>query len=124
MCAKKCLLEEGKSAFSRYELSRSRILSRGKDIILFPWIGDRSMSTLIVQLNAVGLRAASEGVAIVVADSSEREVRHHLQTLVSKGPISPVSLAATIPNKLNQKNHIWLNQYSLHVGALQLNNSV
>lgn len=111
----KDLLEEGKRAFSRYELSRSRILSRGKDIILFPWIGDRSMSTLIVQLNAVGLRAASEGVAIVVTDSSEREVRHHLQTLVSKGPISPVSLAATIPNKLNQKNHVWLNEYLLNL---------
>lgn len=108
--AAKDLLEEGRSAFRRFELANRKIVSWGKDVILFPWIGDRSISTLIVQLLASDLHVSSEGIAILVTDSSEHEVRQHLQRIVSQDQPSAESLASTIPNKLNQKHHGWLNE--------------
>jgi ATP-dependent Lhr-like helicase len=111
----KDLLAEGRRAFQRFELSTSRIVSWGKDVILFPWIGDRAMGTLVVQLNARNLRATAEGVAIVVSDASERHVKVVLDEISSQVPVSAESVAATVKNKINQKHHVWLDEYLLNI---------
>ena len=108
------LLKEGRGAFRRHALASKTIIPWGRDVVLFPWTGDRAMGTLVVQLIAIGLRASSEGIAIVVAGVTESEVREHLQAMAQEGPIDPVALASTIPNKINQKHHIWLEERLLN----------
>jgi hypothetical protein len=73
------------------------------------------MGTLVVQLNARNLRATAEGVAIVVSDASERHVKVVLDEISSQVPVSAESVAATVKNKINQKHHVWLDEYLLNI---------
>lgn len=111
----KYLLEEGRGAFRRHGLATKKIVSWGRDVILFPWTGDRAMGTLVLELLAAGLCASSEGVAIVVSDTSVPEVREQLSTMAKEGLVDPVTLASTILNKRHQKHHRWLEEDLLNL---------
>jgi ATP-dependent Lhr-like helicase len=109
------LLAEGRRAFQRYGLESSRIATWGKDVILFPWVGDRALSTLVIQLTNHNLRASAEGVAIVIGDTTEEEVRDVLKAVERQGPSSALSLAASVQNKISQKHHVWLDEELLNL---------
>lgn len=96
------LLAEGRENFQRLELSNRRVLTFGRETMLFPWRGDRVMNTVVRLFEAEGLKATRGGVSISLATEE-----HAFRTLVMKlleGPaVDPVALAEAVENKATNK---------------------
>ncbi|MBM3497926.1 MAG: DEAD/DEAH box helicase [Armatimonadetes bacterium] len=99
------LLNEGRASFSRYGLGLRSRLQHGDDCLLFPWVGDRVMNTLLVLLLSRGLKVAQDGVALTVERTTANELRGHLRALASETPPSAETLASVVRNKRTQKYH-------------------
>jgi ATP-dependent Lhr-like helicase len=97
------LLSEGRSAFSRLNLSQDWVLDRGGIIYLFPWRGDRVLHTLMLQLAAHKLAAGTEGIAVAVRGATLDQVATALAQ-IGKGtaPSGPL-LARLAHNQLEEK---------------------
>jgi ATP-dependent helicase Lhr and Lhr-like helicase len=104
----KGLLAEGRDAFRRMGLSKRRILKWGRASILFPWVGDRALHTLLIQLRGYDLKASAEGVAIVVNDCDPSALRTILHGMVEHGPADPWAVAAVVENLVSEKHHPFL----------------
>lgn len=109
------LLQEGRDAYSRFQLARTPLVEYGSNVALFCWSGDRVMDTLLVQLRDRGLPVESDGIAIVVNDISSAALIPHLRALAAQGPADAVQLAATVANKPTEKHHVFLNEDLLSI---------
>ncbi len=98
----KTLLAEGRSMFAKLELHERDLVGWGRETMIFPWRGDRVLDTLRVALHHAGVEADREGVA-VVAKASEETVRRVLDRLATSTPPDPLDLAATVPDKREEK---------------------
>ena len=96
------LLAEGRSMFARLELHERDVVGWGRETMIFPWRGDRILDTLCVVLHHSGIDADREGVAIV-ANAGEDAVQHTLERLAASAPPDPLDLAATVPDKSEEK---------------------
>lgn len=96
------LLAEGRSMFAQLELHRRDVVGWGRESVIFPWRGDRVLETLRVALHHAGVEADREGPAIV-ADAPEDLVRRVLDGLAATAPPDPLDLAATVPDKREEK---------------------
>ncbi|MDO9485387.1 MAG: DEAD/DEAH box helicase [Actinomycetota bacterium] len=101
------LLEEGRGYFRRFGLADCRMLLSGADTLVFPWVGDRVMSTLACMFTAMGHEAAHDGIALTVPDAQPSEVLALLQQVVAGPEIDPLTLAAGVPTKASEK-YDWL----------------
>ena len=104
------LLSEGRDAFRRLGLGNASLLVWGRDTLLFPWVGDRSMHTLTLQLRVRGLAVAHEGTALLVQEINPAELRTHLQALIDSDIPVPTVLAAVVSNKQVEKYHAFLGE--------------
>lgn len=99
------LLEDGRRAFVRLELADKPLLTRGRDVVGFPWAGDRILNTLALLLRREGLRGVTaDGVAIVAPQAGVDEVRRALARTVAC-PTDPVEIAGSVENKMVEKYH-------------------
>ncbi|NUT50530.1 MAG: DEAD/DEAH box helicase, partial [Saccharothrix sp.] len=57
------LLDQGRAAYRRFDLTRNPALAKGDDTVVFPWRGDRILNTLTAWLTRVGVPAVRDGVA-------------------------------------------------------------
>lgn len=103
------LLAEGRATFASYELGARTMIQDGPHVLLFPWCGDRALSTLALQLRAVDLPVEELGLALQVSHRAEGEVRDRLRALLERPPEDPEALAALVENKLAEK-------YDEHLG--------
>ena len=99
------LLAEGREWFHRFELGESPLLENDHDTLIFPWVGDRVMNTLLVQLHARGMSVEKHGAVLTVMDINRRDLLRRIRTLVRAGPADPVELARHVVNKRQQKYH-------------------
>lgn len=97
------LLEEARVNFLRYRLDRSSFVSWGRDTLLFPWTGDRIMGTLTLALVDRDLEVSQDGLALTITNTSEDELRAHLERLASEPSPDPSALATSAANKQEQK---------------------
>ena len=97
------LLTEGRAEFARLELAQHSTVRDGNDMLLFPWMGDRVMNTLVVALSAAGLQASAEAMAVRVADGDEVSVWAALSSLVDGELGDAEDLAAPMLNKRENK---------------------
>ena len=107
------LLVEGREWFHRLHLDLASSVVAGASTLLFPWIGDRAQTTLMLQLVAQGMRAEVDGVAISV-EAGPDATHSALQGLVESGPADPVALAASVMNIEFGKHHRWLHRELLN----------
>lgn len=98
----RALLAEGRSMFAQLQLHREDVVGWGRRCVLFPWRGDRVLDTLRVAMRHAGVATEREGPAIV-ADGTEDVVRGVLERLAASAPPDPLDLAATVPNKREEK---------------------
>lgn len=103
------LLDEARSWFTRHELDRRTTLAWGDGTLLFPWVGDRAQTTLMLQLAATGIKTAVEDVAIYIETSPE-QAGELLASLHRNGPADPHELAASVANLQTAKHHPWLDR--------------
>lgn len=97
------LLVEARENFHRFSLAERRILPQGNTAYLFCWMGDRVMDTLAAMLRSKGIKAANEGIAVAVLDTSPDELRNCLGTLKKESPPDAYTLAKSVANKACEK---------------------
>ncbi|MDI3288334.1 DEAD/DEAH box helicase [Polyangium sp. 15x6] len=97
------LLEEGRTNFVRLGLYERALLECAGDTVLFAWVGDRVMNTLVAQLVARRLEAVRDGVAITIPGARPERIREELRAMADAGPADAVALARTVRNKYAEK---------------------
>ncbi len=97
------LLREGRENFQRLGLREAAILAHGKETIVFPWVGDRILDTLMLQLQARGLNVSKVGIALSVLDADAQKVSAHICTLASAGLADPLTVASFAKVKEREK---------------------
>lgn len=102
------LLEEARSAYERFSLASNHMLQVGRDVLIFPWKGDRAMSTLALALRRCGRDVGMEGVAVRVLHASMDDVQGNLSSIRHALPIDLARLAQDVQNKGTEKHHHFL----------------
>jgi ATP-dependent Lhr-like helicase len=102
------LLAEARENFKRYGLEERRKLPQGSTIHIFCWRGDRVLDTLVAMLRSKGLKAANEGVSVVVFNSSPDELASCLHALLKEGLPDTYELAISVANKATEKYDAFL----------------
>ena len=104
------LLLEGREHFARFGLGRRSLIEHGGDTLLFCWMGDRVMDTLLVILRQRGLKVQRDGLALTIESRSRVEVAEHLRSIISTPPVDARALAVTVANKRTEKYHAFLTE--------------
>jgi ATP-dependent Lhr-like helicase len=102
------LLDEGRDWFRRFNLEHRAILDTDYGTLIFPWVGDRVMNTLLVQLMARGLAVEKHGPVLTVYDAELPALRKHIAVLARQGEVNGDELARRVANKRQQKHHPYL----------------
>lgn len=102
------LLKEGQDNFARLGLDRSSVVSSGKNTVMFPWVGDRIIGTVVALLTAGGLDVANDGIAITVIGLTPENLADELEILLPGGPPDAIELAAAVSNKNSEKYDCYL----------------
>jgi ATP-dependent Lhr-like helicase len=104
------LLSEARANFNRFHLANAPLLSNGQQTLLFCWKGDLVMNTILVQLQAKGLRVGRDAIALTIEETTPAKVLKELRAIAAKPPINPVALATTVRNKINEKYDPFLSE--------------
>jgi len=99
----KNLLLESRKFFLDSKLAESPVLQSGKDSLLFIWKGDRIINTITILLKSKGLKVTRDGLALIVSDCHPVDLVHHINGVLSDGPVNPIELASIIANKGAEK---------------------
>ncbi len=102
------LLVEGRKYFQGLNLGERSVIAHGQDTLLFPWKGDRVVTTLVLQLRAADLDVTRDGLALTITGKGPEEVIGLLKALIEKGPPDPIALAATVETKVKEKHDRFL----------------
>lgn len=105
----KALLAEGRDAWRRLGLDRSRILAHGNGVLLFPWAGSRRRNSLFLALRSLGLKASVWDLAIEMA-ADRSTVEEALSHLASHAPPDPKCLARAVEAKQVDKYDAYLDE--------------
>ena len=97
------LLAEGRENFERAALFKQSLVQVGKDVLVFPWKGDRILGTLNLQLTLRGLDVSNEGIALLALGSTTNSVLSHLTALAESGLANPMDLVEVVENKETEK---------------------
>lgn len=106
-------LAEGRDTFRRLGLLEQHLLEHGREVLLFPWAGDRTVHTLVLQLKDRGVDAVSDGLAITIAGAEPEQIREILTALAAAGPPDGNRLAAQVLNKQREKHDRFLPEDAL-----------
>ena len=92
------LLSEGRAAFRSYGLEETTVVPGESGVRLFPWTGDRTLSTAAMALSSKGLKANVEGPAIRIDRADTAEVAAAVAKLLAGPRPALAELAAAIKN--------------------------
>ncbi|MBF0187311.1 MAG: DEAD/DEAH box helicase [Magnetococcales bacterium] len=101
----KRLFQQGQETFSSHHLHHTALLASGKDLLLFPWLGDATMFTFIAWLTRHDVEASQEWSAIRVSDITMDDMGDLLSRMVANGPPDPQVLARDVREKRTEKHH-------------------
>ncbi len=104
------LLAEGRTNFTRFGLHSDPILSWGADTLIFPWRGDRIMSTLALVLTGSGVEVAQDGVCLTMTGMDRTGALTRLRQLQNEGKPDPLTLAARVRTKIVEKYDDYLTE--------------
>jgi ATP-dependent Lhr-like helicase len=104
------LLLEARDNFDRYHLAHTRLVADGKQTLLFCWMGDEVMNTILVQLQARGVAGGRDGIALILDGLTPKELQAHLRAIVQQASTDAIALAANVQNKINEKYDRFLSE--------------
>lgn len=96
------LLAEGRANFTRFRLDANPVLKWGADTLIFPWCGDRILSTITAALTLADANAAPDGVCLTITGTTPAEAVAQLRALATSD-LDPLALAACVKNKIAEK---------------------
>lgn len=97
------LLTEGRTNFTRFGLHDNPILAWGADTLIFPWRGDRIMSTLALALTGNRVEVAPDGVCLTLTGTDRAGAIARLRQLQAAGLPDPLDLASRVSTKIAEK---------------------
>jgi ATP-dependent Lhr-like helicase len=97
------LFTEGRDNFKRLKLSQFNIVPSGKDTLLFPWVGDKSMNALFMLLMSRGLKISKEGFLMEVLDIAPEKLIPHLEAIARMDSVDAVEMASIVGNRAKEK---------------------
>ena len=97
------LLSEAREAYRRLSLDDQMIIQFGSDVGVFTWQGDWVNDTLVLMLNARGLRVTNEGLLLNVFDIDTHGVFDALSEIAHVPAPSAEALAFGVKNKCREK---------------------
>jgi ATP-dependent helicase Lhr and Lhr-like helicase len=103
------LLLEARANFNAYQLAETQLLAHGRQTLIFPWRGSLVMNTLLVQLLAAEMTVEQGTIALTV-NLPLKDLWKRLKKLAATKPPDPVTLAATVRNKINEKHDLFLDE--------------
>lgn len=98
------LLIEGRGHFRRFGLRDQSMIRSGKDVILFPWTGDKILNTIIVILASRKVEAYPSQAAICAVNCSEAHVKEVMLSATVDRSLDAVTLASSVRNKIIEKH--------------------
>jgi ATP-dependent Lhr-like helicase len=101
------LVDEGRQNFHRLGLAESRVILHGKDVVVFPWMGDRAMNSILVELMSRGFSVSKADAALHIHDADQKQVFDQIVDLSACPIPDPVLLARSVIVKRSEK-HDWL----------------
>jgi ATP-dependent Lhr-like helicase len=102
------LLMEGRENFRRLDLARQSLVEWGREVVFFPWRGDRVLNTLTRLLVAEGMRASRGSVSITLAGQTAASAKDVLRRLSEGDERDAIELANTVENKETNKFDCYL----------------
>jgi len=109
------LLAEGRENFARFGLTDSSLLPWGNDTLIFPWRGDRIISTLAIALTNPRADVAQDGICLTMTNTSHAATIERLHALATAGIPDPSALAPKVQNKITEKYHEFLTDELLNI---------
>lgn len=97
------LLAEARAMYRHLRLDQSPLLAWGEDTMIFPWVGDRIVTTIALALQARDLQVDTDGLTITVRDFGPDETRAELHHLHTGPPPVPEDLAALVTDRRSDK---------------------
>jgi ATP-dependent Lhr-like helicase len=97
------LLQEGRGTYARLGLESNWLLQDGNETRIILWRGDRVNDTLLLLLQSLGYKGLSDGVSVLILDSTVENVRTSLASLSAQKSVDPVVLASSVQNKVREK---------------------
>ncbi|MFD0592163.1 hypothetical protein ACFQZ4_06005 [Catellatospora coxensis] len=104
------LFQEGRDAFHQQGHAESRIFTWGGETLIYPWRGDRIMTTLTILLAGQGLEVAATGPALTVQSRTPDRIHDVLQQLAAMPHPDPLELARAAADKRHDKYDEYLSQ--------------
>ncbi|WP_063747215.1 DEAD/DEAH box helicase [Saccharothrix sp. NRRL B-16314] len=102
------LLDQGRAAYRRFDLTGNPALAKGSDTIVFPWRGDRILNTLTAWLTRAGVPAVRDGVAFTVPNCTPAQLRAVLQQLSLEDDTTAEDIASALPDTVVAKHDVHL----------------
>jgi ATP-dependent Lhr-like helicase len=97
------LLAEARAAYARLNLDDVSVIQFGKEARIFTWAGDWTNDTLVLMLARKDIRAANEGVCIVVFNAEFDRLQDILFDIANDTPAREEDLAQSVQNKMKEK---------------------
>lgn len=98
------LLQEGRESFSKLGLVTQRLVAVNTDTLIFPWVGDRAMNTMRLQLLARGFAAKKTALTLHLRKCSPTQLKEILPVL--QADATPAEeLAARVRKAQVHKHH-------------------
>jgi ATP-dependent Lhr-like helicase len=97
------LLQEARIVFADHNLAQTSIVRSGQQILLFGWMGDGAMNTILVQLKARGLAVSRDAITLIIEGLTPKQVMHHLKSIAANPTTDAAALAATVKNTIIEK---------------------
>jgi ATP-dependent Lhr-like helicase len=94
----RALLGEGRDAWKRYDLDHRAVIEAGKGCIIVPWVGDRALVTVALQLGLLDVEAGKRGPALELPKHTASELRELAAALVAQGAPDPMDIARRLSN--------------------------
>lgn len=97
------LLTEARESFDRLGLRHSSVCRHDGNLLLFPWVGPRRQTALVLALTRAGLTIEGLGLALSVPLTQETQLRAELGVLAASEPPDPLELAGLVEAKALEK---------------------
>lgn len=104
------LLAQGRDTFVRLGLAGASVARQEDQLLLFPWVGARTQTALLLSLLRRGLEVATNGIAVTVASHQGEAVLAALRGLAGAPPPDAVELARLVPEKARSKFDHYLDE--------------
>ncbi len=102
------LLREARRAFDRFGLHDYSLYRHEDQLLLFPWVGNRSQLAFVLALNARKIRASPHGIAVIVPARDHQTLAGTLAALAGGPAPDAVELARMVPDMKRAKYDAYL----------------